>query len=130
MTKVLALTGVVDESSYSLTTVNPDHPIDLLAIIFAAIIIGAMGAVMDVAMSLSSSLHELKLKVMSISPKELFKSGMVIGRDMMGTMANTLVLAYIGSSLTVTVLIVIYNSSMTELLNKERIVVEILQALV
>lgn len=81
-------------------------------------------------MSLSSSLHELKLKVMSISPKELFKSGMVIGRDMMGTMANTLVLAYIGSSLTVTVLIVIYNSSMTELLNKERIVVEILQALV
>ena len=130
MTKILALTGVVDESSYSLTTVNPDHPIDLLAIIFAAIIIGAMGAVMDVAMSLSSSLHELKLKVMSISPKELFKSGMVIGRDMMGTMANTLVLAYIGSSLTVTVLIVIYNSSMTELLNKERIVVEILQALV
>ena len=102
----------------------------MLAIIFAAIIIGAMGAVMDVAMSLSSSLHELKLKVMSISPKELFKSGMVIGRDMMGTMANTLVLAYIGSSLTVTVLIVIYNSSMTELLNKERIVVEILQALV
>ena len=101
-----------------------------VAIIFAAIIIGAMGAVMDVAMSLSSSLHELKLKVMSISPKELFKSGMVIGRDMMGTMANTLVLAYIGSSLTVTVLIVIYNSSMTELLNKERIVVEILQALV
>ena len=76
MTKILALTGVVDESSYSLTTVNPDHPIDLLAIIFAAIIIGAMGAVMDVAMSLSSSLHELKLKVMSISPKELFKSGM------------------------------------------------------
>ena len=120
MTKILALTGVVDESSYSLTTVNPDHPI----------VIGAMGAVMDVAMSLSSSLHELKLKVMSISPKELFKSGMVIGRDMMGTMANTLVLAYIGSSLTVTVLIVIYNSSMTELLNKERIVVEILQALV
>ena len=50
MTKILALTGVVDESSYSLTTVNPDHPIDLLAIIFAAIIIGAMGAVMDVAM--------------------------------------------------------------------------------
>ena len=82
------------------------------------------------AYTLSSSLHELKLKVMSISPKELFKSGMVIGRDMMGTMANTLVLAYIGSSLTVTVLIVIYNSSMTELLNKERIVVEILQALV
>lgn len=130
MTQILALTGVVDESSYSLTTVNPEHPIDLLAIIFAAIIIGAMGAVMDVSMSLSSSLHELKLKVMNISPKELFKSGMVIGRDMMGTMANTLVLAYIGSSLTVTVLIVIYNSSMTELLNKERIVVEILQALV
>ena len=73
MTKVLALTGVVDESSYSLTTVNPDHPIDLLAIIFAAIIIGAMGAVMDVAMSLSSSLHELKLKVQEYISKSFSK---------------------------------------------------------
>lgn len=130
MTGMLSLTGIVDESSYSLTTVNPDNPIDLLAIIFAAIIIGAMGAVMDVAMSVASSLHELKMKAPKITAGEMFKSGMVIGRDMMGTMANTLVLAYIGSSLTVTVLIVIFNSSMLELFNKERIVVEVLQALV
>jgi uncharacterized membrane protein len=130
MAHFLKLTGVVDESSYSLTTVNTDNPIDLLAIIFASIIIGAMGAVMDVAMSVASSLHELKLKAPELTVKELFNSGMVIGRDMMGTMANTLVLAYIGSSLTVTVLIVIFNSSLLELFNKERIVVEVLQALV
>ena len=89
-----------------------------------------MGAVMDVAMSMASSLHELKIKVVDISPKELYKSGMAIGRDMMGTMANTLVLAYIGSALTVTILQVIYNGSLFELMNKERIILEVMQAVI
>jgi uncharacterized membrane protein len=60
----------------------------------------------------------------------LLKSGFVIGRDMMGTMANTLVLAYIGSSLATVVLIVAYNASLTSIFNKEMIVVEVEQALV
>ena len=49
---------------------------------------------------------------------------------MMGTMANTLVLAYIGSSLATVVLIVAYNASLTSIFNKEMIVVEVEQALV
>ena len=48
----------------------------------------------------------------------------------MGTMANTLVLAYIGSSLTTTILMVAYNVTMIELFNMELIIVELLQALV
>ncbi len=130
MNSVLGLSGILDESTFSLTTVNPEHPIDLLAIIFAAITIGSMGAVMDVAVDISSSLHEIKLKVPDIHRKELFKSGMTIGRDLMGTMANTLVLAYIGSSLSTTVLLVIFNGSLLELFNKERVIVEVMQALI
>lgn len=57
-------------------------------------------------------------------------SGITIGRDMMGTMANTLVLAYIGSSFSTTLLLVSYSDSLTELMNREVIIVEILQALV
>ena len=57
------------------------------------------------------------------------KSGFTIGRDMMGTMANTLVLAYIGSSLTCVLLLVAYNASIEQVVNKELIVAEILQAL-
>ena len=64
------------------------------------------------------------------SPAAILRSGMTIGRDMMGTMSNTLILAYIGSSLSVTLLLVAYSSSIMALLNREMIVVEILQALV
>ena len=103
---------------------------DLRAIIFAAIIIGATGAVMDVAISIASSLGELAGQLESPTFAGLLKSGFAIGRDMMGTMANTLVLAYIGSSLATVVLIVAYNSSLLNILNKEMIVVEVEQALV
>lgn len=130
MDSIIKLTGMVDEDSMYLYLLHEDNPIDLKAIIFAAIIIGAIGAIMDVSMSISSSLMELKNKVGAMSPKALFRSGITIGRDIMGTMANTLVLAYIGSSLSVTLLVVAYSNSMLALLNREMIVVEILNALV
>ena len=125
----LQLTGMVDEQSVYLQMLETTNPIDLKAIIFAAIIIGAIGAIMDVAMSLSSSLHELSRKAANVTFSNILASGITIGRDIMGTMANTLVLAYIGSSMSLTLLLVAYNHSLIELLNKEMIVVEILQAL-
>ncbi len=130
MDKVLALTGYVNEESGYLFCVSTEAPIDLKAIIFAAILIGAMGAIMDVSMSISSSLWEVKNKSDYSSFNVLFKSGMNIGRDVMGTMANTLILAYIGSSLSVVLLLSIYSTSLIYLLNQEMIVVEIIQALV
>lgn len=129
MDKFLNMTGMLEEESVYLIQLYPDNPVNLKAIIFAMIIVGAVGAVMDVSMSISSSLYELKLKSPDISPKELMKSGFTIGRDMMGTMANTLVLAYIGSSLTSVLLLVSYNANIEQVINKEMIVAEILQAL-
>ena len=129
MDKFLNMTGLLEEESIYLYQLYPDNPINLKAIIFAMIIVGAVGAVMDVSMSISSSLYELKIKSPSIQPKELMKSGFTIGRDMMGTMANTLVLAYIGSSLTSVLLLVSYNASIEQVINKEMIIAEILQAL-
>lgn len=127
--KFLNMTGLLEEESVYLYQLYPDNPIDLKAIIFAMITIGALGAVMDVSMSISSALSELKIKSPDIRPKELMKSGFTIGRDMLGTMANTLVLAYIGSSLTSVLLLVAYNSSLGQVINKEMIIAEILQAL-
>ncbi len=127
--RFLNMTGLLEEESVYLYQLYPDNPIDLKAIIFAMIIVGALGAVMDVSMSISSALSELKTKTPDISPKELMKSGFTIGRDMLGTMANTLVLAYIGSSLTSVLLLVAYNSSLGQVINKEMIIAEILQAL-
>ena len=126
----MQLTGMVDEDSLHLKFLLDNQTIDLKAIVFAAIIIGAVGAIMDVAVSMAASLHELKESVPNITPAAILRSGMTIGRDMMGTMSNTLILAYIGSSLSVTLLLVAYSSSIMALLNREMIVVEILQALV
>ncbi|MDD3428645.1 MAG: YibE/F family protein [Oscillospiraceae bacterium] len=128
MSNLLHLTGVVNEQSIYLTSLSVS--INLKALIFAAIIIGAVGAIMDVAMSISAALHELCIKVEQPTFSLLLKSGITIGRDMIGTMANTLVLAYIGSSLSVVVLLMAYQPHFNDLFNREMIVVEVLQALV
>lgn len=129
MSNVMELTGFVDEHSHYLTMLDTPAPINLRAIIFAAIIIGAVGAIMDVAMDISSSLYELSEHVPDITFGRLCKSGLAIGRDIMGTMANTLVLAYIGSSLSCIMILLTYATSMMDLLNREVIIVELLTAL-
>ena len=131
MDKALYLTGYVDEHSIYLANWNREVPLDLQAIIFGAIIIGAVGAIMDVAVDIAASLSELARKVEKISFLSLFQSGINIGRDIIGTMSNTLILAYIGSSLSVVLLITAYSGGDFLLLfNREMIAVEIAQALI
>ena len=128
MSAILRLSGITDDDSIYLLFLG-DQEIDLVAIIFAAIILGAVGATMDVSMSISSALCEISEKVHKPKFSELLRSGMNIGRDVMGTMANTLILAYIGSSLSITLLLCATQTSLVQLLNREMVVVEILQAL-
>ena len=125
----IKMSGVLDSEWLYLYNLRKDNPIDLKAIIFAMIIVGAVGAVMDVAMSIASSLYEINEKSPDLPARELLKSGLTIGRDIMGTMANTLVLAYIGSALCCMLLMVTYSSNVSQILNREQIAVEILQAL-
>mgnify|MGYP001017939727 FL=1 len=125
----IKMSGVLDSEWLYLYNLRKDNPIDLKAIIFAMIIVGAVGAVMDVAMSIASSLCEINEKSPDLPARELLKSGLTIGRDIMGTMANTLVLAYIGSALCCMLLMVTYSSNVSQILNREQIAVEILQAL-
>lgn len=132
MTKIMHLTGFIDDQSYYLQLADTSKSFDLKAMIFGGIIIGAVGAIMDVAVSLSASLLEVYEKANDYDKnvKSLMKSGITIGRDMMGTMSNTLVMAYIGSSLSTTLLLLIYSGSLMELLNREMIIVELLQIMV
>ena len=130
MDRVLGLTGLIDEDAVLLLYLNPDNPIDVRAIIFAAISLGALGAILDVGISTASSLYEVHTADPTMGGRSIWQSGMTIGRDVIGTMSNTLLLAYIGGSLSLVALLMAYNDSMIVLLNKELIVVEILQALV
>ena len=73
-------------------------------ILFSAILIASLGAVMDVSMSISSTLTEIYNHNKNIGRVELFKSGINVGRDMMGTMSNTLILAFTGGSINTLIL--------------------------
>jgi len=130
MNNFLRLTGILDSESIHLLSIPTEHMIDLRALIFAGIIIGASGAIMDVSVSISSALWELKEQAPKMRFGKYYKSGINIGRDIMGSMANTLVLAYIGSSLSVILLLIVYSDNLTDLLNREMVIVELLQAIV
>ncbi|MBQ6897043.1 MAG: YibE/F family protein [Oscillospiraceae bacterium] len=125
----LHTTGLVDEDALYLMMLNPENPLDIKAVVFAAIIIGAVGAVMDIATDIASALAEIKVQAPDISRTQIIKSGFTIGRDIIGTMSNTLILAYIGSSLSCTLLMVAGNPSLLLLFNTEMIVVELLQTI-
>lgn len=85
--------------------------IDLRGLLVAGIIISALGAVMDIAMSISSALEEVHAANPTLTRNELFRSGMNIGRDMAGTMTNTLILAFLGSEFTL--IIFLYSRGLT-----------------
>ena len=130
ISNILNLTGLIDDDSMFLLMVNTKSPIDLKAILWSSIVIGSLGAVMDVSMSIASALNELAENMYDKSFKTMLKSGFNIGQDAMGTMANTLVLAYIGSSLSIVLLLVVNYKDILLLFNLEMIVFEIIQAII
>lgn len=94
---------------------------------FSAILIASLGAIMDVAMSIASSIFELEKANPRSTINELFKSGMNIGKDIMGTMSNTLILAFAGSSLNMILFIIAYGMPYRQIVNLDFLVEEIIQ---
>lgn len=123
------LTGMSAHETQMLIYIPQEVELDFKGLLFAGIIIGALGAVMDVAMSISSSMEEIKGKNPDIPPRELMKSGLVVGKDIMGTMSNTLILAYVGSSIPLLLLFMAYESSLISVINMDLVATEIVRAL-
>jgi uncharacterized membrane protein len=117
----------MDEAEGLLLARN-DTGLRISGLLLSGILIAAQGAVMDTSMSIASAMAELREKRPDIGFAELFRSGMVIGRDTTGTMANTLVLAFAGSSLNMMVLIFSYRVSFLQLMNTDFIAVEAVRA--
>ena len=106
-----------------------DIPLHLQGLLVAGIIISALGAVMDVAMSISSALEEVHAANPALSQKELFKSGMNIGRDMVGTMTNTLILAFLGSEFTLIIFLYVRGLTFYHLFSTVFVSVETISGL-
>ena len=105
--------------------------IKIKELIPAGVIIGSLGAVMDVAVSITSSINELHETDPNMSKKSMFKSAINIGNDIIGTMINTLILAYIASSIFTLLLIYIQANEypLIRILNFQDIAVEIMRSI-
>lgn len=104
-----------------------DLPLKISGLLISGVLLSALGALMDTSMSIVSALHEVYEQNPAISRKQIFRSGMNIGRDTMGTMANTLILAFVGSAFNLLILFQVYKYPMIQILNSDMIVIEILQ---
>ncbi len=109
---------------------NGNFHLDMNDIFYASVMIGASGAAMDIAMDVSSSVNELKEQNPAMTFQELRKSGFTIGRDVIGTMTTTLLLAYSGGYLTLMMMFHIKGTHIEQLMNMKIVFAELLRILV
>lgn len=124
-----SLSGYNVSNIEALLFVGQNTLIDVGQLLFAGVLFASLGAVMDIAMDISSAVYELHQKNPNLTSKELFKSGMNVGRDVMGTMSTTLILAFFGGSLGVWVLDYVYDLPYLQLMNSNSIGIEIMQGI-
>ena len=127
--KASGISGYNVSDIETLMTLWNTNRIQVGGLLFSGLLISCLGAVMDVAMSISSAIDEIYRQNLSLSRKELFKAGLRVGRDMMGTDSNTLILAFAGSSISTLLLDYSYNLPYQQIINSNNIGIAIMQGL-
>ncbi|MEW6661579.1 MAG: YibE/F family protein [Bacillota bacterium] len=123
------LSGLGLEEAQMLQYIPQEIIFNYQGLLFAAMIIGAIGAIMDVGMSIASAIQEIYLANPKQSLWDLYKSGLNVGRDIIGTMSNTLILAYTGSTLPLLLLIAAHDQPLIKIINLDMIASEVVRAL-
>ena len=127
--KASGISGYNVSDIETLMTLWNTNRIQVGGLLFSGLLISCLGAVMDVAMSISSAIDEIYKQNSSLTRKELFKAGMRVGRDMMGTDSNTLILAFAGSSVSTLLLNYAYDLPYQQIINSNNIGIAIMQGL-
>ena len=127
--KASGISGYNVSDIETLMTLWNTNRIQVGGLLFSGLLISCLGAVMDVAMSISSAIDEIYRQNLSLSRQELFKAGLRVGRDMMGTDSNTLILAFAGSSVSTLLLDYSYNLPYQQIINSNNIGIAIMQGL-
>ena len=122
------MNGLNMQEAENLILYGADQGLKVSGLLVCGVLISALGAVMDVALGIASSVWEMKEQNPDASVGSLFRSGMQIGKDAMGTMANTLILAFAGSSLNMLILVQTYNIPFLQLINTDSIALEVVQS--
>ncbi len=127
---LLRIDGLRAEDAEALLQVQLDGgAIQVRGLLVAGFLLSALGAVMDVTMGIASSVSEVHEASPELGAKALFRSGMNVGRDMVGTMTNTLILAFLGSSFTLILYLYSMNLQTHQLLSSALVSVEVMAAL-
>lgn len=132
----LAVQGLARVDGLRLTDMEPllqlrqtGTPLGLRGLLVGGIVISALGAVMDVAMSIASALTEVHTVAPNRNTRELFRSGMNIGRDMVGTMTNTLILAFLGSGFALIIYLYSLGLSPYQLISSSYLTIEVVSSI-
>ncbi|MFR6665529.1 MAG: YibE/F family protein, partial [Thomasclavelia spiroformis] len=129
MSEVLKINGFSSDEAESLVLINEATNLQIKDILFAGILISSLGAIMDTGMSIVSALFEVYHHQPNLTRKELFNSGIEIGKDMIGTMTNTLILAFTGSAFVSLLVLFSYNVDVQQLMNSNYIAIEFAQGI-
>ena len=127
--KASGISGYNVSDIETLMTLWNTNRIQVGGLLFSGLLISCLGAVMDVAMSISSAIDEIYKQNSSLTRTELFKAGLRVGRDMMGTDSNTLILAFAGSSVSTLLLDYAYDLPYQQIINSNNIGIAISRGL-
>ncbi|MBQ7263736.1 MAG: YibE/F family protein [Synergistaceae bacterium] len=127
MVQVWQLTGLAGEGAALLASTLPG--IDMRGVLMAAILVGSIGAVLDVGVSVTAAMAELVGYDPDVPLRRLWSAGLTVGSEVLGSMINTLILAYLGAALPMAILIAGAGADMLGILNDPYIGQEIVQSL-
>ena len=126
---ILHLSGFNLEEAEELIIVQGATGLKVGQTLFTGILIASLGAVMDMTMSVASALFEMKEIHPEMYMTEVFRSGISIGQDMIGTMCETLILAFAGSSITALLVMIAYGAQFNQILSSDYVAIELIHSL-
>lgn len=127
--RIMHISGLSTEEAETLLLIGQSTGLKVADLLYAGILIASLGAIMDISMSIVSSMNEIKIHKPETGSLELFRAGMNVGKDVIGTMSNTLILAFTGTSLNFLIIVSSYSVQFNNFINMNRTAIEITQAL-
>lgn len=128
-TNLFKIHGAVMSSSESLLYAGYQH-LKLTKIFMASIFVGASGAIMDLAVDITSAVYEVVEKRPDLSVREVIKSGMNVGRAAMGTMTTTLLFAYSGGYVALLMVFMAQGTPFSNIFNYKYVAAEIIHTII
>ena len=129
MSALVHIDGFSSAEAEGLILINEETGLQIKDVLFAGVLISSLGAIMDVGMSIVSALCVVYLHNPTLNKREIFHSGIEIGKDMIGTMTNTLILAFAGSAFITLLVFISYQVQFNQLINSNYLCIEIAQGI-